>query len=491
MICSNCGMKNEGQAKFCGKCGTGLSGNEINSEIGKVDESTSVNGQNFKGNSETIVSKNNKKSNSKVVVAIILAIVAIIGIFIGVSDYKSQNVSKKVIEKDFIGNEVSIGSMKIDINKNNLKSIKLEEKVIEREFGIRTYDNKGIIILEDKNYKMELPVRVSYIYNEINKNWELGMNLIDTYSEDVKIEIKEKISEDIVKETFIDREISGVKITEEVAKGLVIDSMEEWEHGTVINAYSTLENRGNFVTKKMSLEASISFDGEKWSLSDGQNILSENIISITQPLRELTTDEIKKDLLMLVENKSINGYKGFNTITVSLDDISDIKDLKVDSITYNGGVSYIITGNIEGKRNNLTFDGVIKITVSENGYVNYEANFNKVSVENPTEEQIKDSVSGKELSVWIDKNYTYHLITDNDKETFKVNEIFDYKDDAFVKHVYANMTYTEKGRTITSDLIYMKMYYDTRENKWEVSDIMSSTDTSFNRYYGKDVINKN
>ena len=99
-------------------------------------------------------------------------------------------------------------------------------------------------------------------------------------------------------------------------------------------------------------------------------------------------------------------------------------------------------------------------------------------------------VAGEKLNVWIDKKSSYHLITDNDKETFKINEVINDKSETFVKHVYANMTYTEKGNTITSDLIYIKMTYDTSGKKWKISRMVSSTDTSFNRYYSKDVINK-
>lgn len=490
MICSNCGRKNEVQAKFCAKCGTGLSEHRIDSKIERVDGATSINGQTSIKSVETILSKKDKKRKQIVIGTVILSAVAIFGIYIGISDYKSKNVSKKVIKKDLIGSEVRIGSMNIEINKENLKSIKLEDKVIETEVGIRTFDSKGTIVVEDKNYKMELPIRVIYMYNGRNGSWMLGTKSIDNYGENVKVEIKEKASEDIVKKAFIGGEINGVEITEKVVNGLIIDSMEEDEYGTVIKAYSTLENKGNFVTKKMSLESRVSFDGEEWSSYNSTNGSSESTISITQPSEELGTDEIKKDLLMLVEDKEFTGYKGYKTIIFSVDDISNIEDLKVDSITNNKGVSYIINANVEGKSNNLTFDGNIEITVSENGYVDCGANFNNASVDNPTEEQIKELVAGQKLNVWIDKNSNYHLITDKDKETFKLNEIFDYKDEAFNKHVYANMTYTEQGKTITSDLIYMKMTYDTSGSKWIISKMVSSTDTSFARYYGKDVINK-
>ncbi|MDU5111850.1 MAG: zinc ribbon domain-containing protein [Clostridium sp.] len=490
MICRNCGSENEEIAKFCKKCGTKLIVEEVSSEEEKIDEEKALSGQTSVKNNKLTSHQNNKKKKSIIIGAIIISIVAIMAIFIGVNGYKSENVSKKVIKNDFMGRTVKVGSMNIDINKDNLKSVKLEDKVIKTEFGIRTYDNKGMITLEGEKYKVELPIEITYIYDGRDRSWMLGTNSIDTFSEDVQVEIKEEASEDIVKKAFIGGEINGVEITEEVANGLVIDSMEEDEYGTVIKAYSTLENKGNFVTKKMSLESRVSFDGEKWVFDDNKNRSSEEMIIVTQPSGELTIDEIKKDLLMLVEDKKFSGYKGFNTISVSLDDISNIKDLEVDSITNNSGVSYIITANIAGKSNNMTFDGDIEITVSEDGYAYCDANFNKISVDNPTEEQVKAAVAGEELKVWIDKNSKYHLITDKDKETFKLNEIIDYKDDAFTKHVYGNMTYTEQGKTITSDLIYMKMYYNTSENEWTVSKMVSSTDTSFARYYGKDVINK-
>ena len=490
MICSNCGRENKGQAKFCIQCGTSLSGNEISSTMEKVDaQAPTVEDKSIRSDDNTVY-KNENKIKAKVIGTILLSIVVIIAIFIGAAQYKSQNVSKKVIKKDLIGNKINIGSMNINIDKDNLKSIKLEKKVIETEIGIRTYQNKGIITLKDKNYKIELPINVMYIYNGRNRTWMLESNRIDTYSEKVKVDIKEKASEDIVKKAFIGEEINGIEITEEIADELIIESMEEEEHGAAINVFATLENKGNFITKNVNLQGTVSFDGAKWKLAYGFNPISDSISILTNPSAELTTDEIKKDLKMLVNNEKFTGYKGYTTINISLDDISTIKDITVDSITNTKGVSYIITGNIDGKSNNLIFDGSIKIKVSESGSVTSDANFNKVSVDNPTEEQIKEAVAGENVDVWIDKKYTSHLITDKDKKTLKVTEIVDYNNEPFYKHVYVNMTYTEQGKEITSDLIYIKMNYDASESKWTLSRIVSSTNPSFARSYAKNVINK-
>ncbi len=486
MICSNCGNKNEEKSRFCVKCGSKLIGDEVSSkEEGNVEGV--INGQTSMDSVKPISGQESKKKNPKTIAAIIISIVAIIAIFMGVKDYKSKNVSKKVIKEDFIGSIVNVGAMKIEVNKDNLKSVKLGEKVISREFGIRTYENTGAIVLKDDKYEIQLPIEVTYIYYGINNDWILGTNSINSHSENVQVEIKEKATEDIIKKAFVGVEVDGVEITEEVANGLVIDSMEEDQYGTVINAYSTLENKGNFVNQQMNLTSKIIFDGKEWTFDDTKSGSSEKNIVVNEPSGELSTDEIKKDLLMLVEDKKFVGYMGFKSISVLLDDISNIKDLKVDSVN---GDSYIITANVDGKSDNLMFDGNIKITVSKKGYADSAINFNKVSVDNPTEDQVKELVAGEKLNVWIDKKSNYHLITDNDKETFKINEVINDKSETFVKHVYGNMTYTEKGNTITSDLIYIKMTYDTSGKKWKISKMVSSTDTSFNRYYSKDVINK-
>lgn len=485
MICSNCGNKNEESAKFCVKCGTKLIGDEVRSKVEKDNVEEVINGQPSIGSVKPIPVQRSKKKNSKTI-AVIISIVAIIAIFMGVKDYKSKNVSKKVIKEDFIGRTVNIGAMKIEVNKDNLKSVKLGEKVVNTEFNVRTYYNTGTIVLKDEKYEIQLPIEIAYIYDGTNNEWMLASNTINSGSEDVQVEIKEKATEDIIKKAFVGVEVNGVEITEEVANGLVIDSMEEEQYGTVINAYSTLENKGNFVTQQMNLKSKIIFDGKEWTFDDVRSGSSEKSVTVIQPSAELSTDEIKKDLLILVEDNKFVGYMGFKSISVLLDDISNIKDLKVDSVN---GDSYIITANVDGKSDNLMFDGNIKITVSKKGYADSAINFNKVSVDNPTEDQVKELVAGEKLNVWIDKKSSYHLITDNDKETFKINEVINDKSETFVKHVYANMTYTEKGNTITSDLIYIKMTYDTSGRKWKISRMVSSTDTSFERYYGKEVIN--
>lgn len=479
MVCNNCGNSNAETSRFCENCGADLSSASVN------QSSTQMNNQGI-NNGQVYQKRNN--NNSKIIIAIIVAIIAIGGIFAAINDYKSKNVSKKTIKNDFIGHSVNLGSMYIEVNEENLKSIDLGEKKITVDFGMKFYQNQGTMVLETDKYKIELPIEVAYLYNPNSKEWMLESNSMKTSwdNENIKIEIKEEITEDIIKAALIDSEVDGLIITDEVANDLKINSWEDDKEGSC-SIYATIENNSNFVTKQINFESRVDFNGENWAFG-GRNIVLGKGTTITQPSSDITVDEIKESLKVLTDNKNIYGYSGYKSIEVSLDDINSIENLEVDSIK---GTNYIINADIAGESGVLAFDGKIEIEVSnDNHYVDCEIEFDNISLENPTEDHLKEEVSGGELKVWIDKKSYFHLITDKDIENLKINEIFNDKDDPFTKHVYVNMTYTEQGKTITSDLIYIRMNYSDSETGWQITKMYSSTDTSFARYYGKDVINK-
>ena len=321
--------------------------------------------------------RNNKKIKWSIIVIII------IGFLIGINDYKSKNVSKKVIQNDFIGTKFNYGTMEIVINKENLKSIELREKIIEKSGGTKTYNNTGTIILETDKYRLELPIEIRYIYDKRNRSWLAKANSIHTYDDEIKFTIKEKISEDIIKSKLIGQKVNGVEITPEIAKELVINSMKENKEGTSITTYSNLENRGKFVTKKMIIKSVINFDGENWVLNEYGSKSDEETIIVTKPSLDLSMYEIKKDLSMIINDKKFVGYNGFKIIEVSLDEIDSIKKLDVDILSSD---SYVITAEVSGKNDALNFEGNIKITALKKGNTSCEIKFNKFSFDNTIEE---------------------------------------------------------------------------------------------------------
>lgn len=321
--------------------------------------------------------KNKKKINFSIIVIIIITLL------IGINDYRSKNVSKKIIQNDFIGNKVNYGSMEIVISKDNLKSIELKKNIVETGVGIKAYHNTGTIVLETEKYKLQLPIEVRYMYDKKNREWESKLNSINTYSDYIKFEIKEEISEDIIKSEFIGKEVNGVEITPDVAEKLVINSMNKNKEETSVTAYLNLENKGKFVDKKMIIKSVIEFDGEKWSLSEYGSKDNEESIIVGKPSADLSVNEIKKDLAMIIEDKKFNGYNGFKVIEVSLDDIENIKTLDVDILNSD---SYVITAEVSGKNAELIFNGNIKITASEKGNKSCDIKFNQISIDNTREE---------------------------------------------------------------------------------------------------------
>lgn len=323
------------------------------------------------------IHENKKKINFSIMLIVIIIL------FIGINDYRSKNVSKKVIQNDFIGTTVNYGSMEIVISKDNLKSIELKKNIVETGVGIRTYHNTGTIVLETEKYKLELPIEVRYMYDKKNREWESKVNSINTYSDDIKFEIKEEISEYIIKSEFVGKKVNGVEITQDVAEKLVINSMNKNKEETSITAYLNLESKGKFVDKKMTIKSVINFDGENWVLNEYASKAKGETIIITKPSSDLSLYEIKKDLLMIIDDKKFNGYNGFKVIEVSLDDIESIRKLEVD---IENSDSYVITADVSGKNDELIFDGNIKIAASEKGNKSCDIKFNKISIDNTREE---------------------------------------------------------------------------------------------------------
>ena len=215
---------------------------------------------------------NNIASNSKRKVAIIITIIFTIGIsFFGImafQDYQSKNVSKKLIKKDLIGATFSIDSIDVEVTEENLKSMELTDKEVETELGVRGCIYYGKIKIEEEKYSLEVPIEVYYMFNPRGRFWSLGYQEFRRRAEERVIEIKEEATEEVLRNSFVGQTISGIEVTEEIAKRITIDNIEEDENNNgIVYVDATLYDNSKTPEEIINIESTIKFKETGWTVS--------------------------------------------------------------------------------------------------------------------------------------------------------------------------------------------------------------------------------
>lgn len=219
---------------------------------------------------------NNIASNSKRKVAIIITIIFTIIFTIGISffgimafqDYQSKNVSKKLIKKDLIGATFSIDSIDVEVTEENLKSMELTDKEVETELGVRGCIYYGKIKIEEEKYSLEVPIEVYYMFNPRGRFWSLGYQEFRRRAEERVIEIKEEATEEVLRNSFVGQTISGIEVTEEIAKRITIDNIEEDENNNgIVYVDATLYDNSKTPEEIINIESTIKFKETGWTVS--------------------------------------------------------------------------------------------------------------------------------------------------------------------------------------------------------------------------------
>ena len=232
---------------------------------------------------------NNIGSNSKRKVGIIITIIFTIGIsFFGImafQDYQSKNVSKKLIKKDLIGATFSIDSIDVEVTEENLKSMELTDKEVETELGVRGCIYYGKIKIEEEKYSLEVPIEVYYMFNPRGRFWSLGYQEFRRRTEERVIEIKEEPTEEVLKNSFVGQTISGIEVTEEIAKRITIDNIEEDENSNgIVYVDATLYDNSKTPEEKINIESTIKFKETGWTVSRVYGKREKNTITASSSL---------------------------------------------------------------------------------------------------------------------------------------------------------------------------------------------------------------
>ncbi len=183
-------------------------------------------------------------------------------------DYQSKNVSKKLIKKDLIGATFSIDSIDVEVTEENLKSMELTDKEVETELGVRGCIYYGKIKIEEEKYSLEVPIEVYYMFNPKGRFWSLGYQEFRRRAEERVIEIKEEATEEVLRNSFVGQTISGIEVTEEIAKRITIDNIEEDENNNgIVYVDATLYDNSKTPEEIINIESTIKFKETGWTVS--------------------------------------------------------------------------------------------------------------------------------------------------------------------------------------------------------------------------------
>lgn len=322
MICKKCKKKISDNAKFCNSCGTKV--------VNDVKETKEI----------------NKKLNKKIVIAIgsILAILVIgaLGVF-KFKEYKSENVSKKVIKQDLIGSEISIGKIDIKVTDKNLKSMEIEDKSLDTELGIRSCTYKGIIVIEEKKYTIEAPFEAYYVLDGKSLNWSLWTLDFNTSEDEIDFTFKEEPTDKDLKTAFVGQTISSVEITEDSLNNLTLNNIEENNNKTILTIEGVLVDKEVTPSEKINLEATLNFDGTQWVVSNiygkrEKGKESSNDTEVSESSKDegnMTIEVIENTQKNTYLNKYNNIEKEVNSLMSNYYNLNDSEKEEVISQVYN------------------------------------------------------------------------------------------------------------------------------------------------------------
>lgn len=186
MFCKECGYQLPDDSIFCTECGT-----KLNSTSPSPAQSVPKNNAAHQRVTYTAAPAAVNKSINPVLVALLIIVITIITIigagggYLYYRDYSEKNVPKKTIVSNIIGSEICIDGEYLEITSDNLKETNIIEKDIETEFGIRTVDYTGSILLKTSTYSVEVPFEIGYIFLGSTRSWELAYQTFKTSSIEV------------------------------------------------------------------------------------------------------------------------------------------------------------------------------------------------------------------------------------------------------------------------------------------------------------------
>ncbi|MGL5152372.1 MAG: hypothetical protein ACRC7N_17585 [Clostridium sp.] len=505
MFCKKCGGEIGEGIKFCANCGSPVVQEEKddNIDVSKNEEEVvkeeglvaSVQQQDNKiiksveGNSEE------KKrgflqllmKNKKIIIGLAVLIVVGVGCFFM---FSGGGVPKDKIKQDFVGKTISIGSMKMKLSEENIKSVEIEEDKKAEDLGFEAHSLKGIITIENDKIKIKAPFTASYIYNDGKvmgeKGWELGGNNINTYkSEDVTIDFSEKLSEEKIKSILVGQKIQGLEISEDLAKNSKIVSNVEGEYGLSSTVTIDLGYKGKLVDKTMDAKCSFQFNGEDWEIKSSTRKSGKTMIK--QPSEELSLDDIKKELSVIAPNGGLAIYASSTGYNMEVSTLTEFKDLKIElqEVGYSKKPGYLITGTVKGNDKNVTYEGKFSGSILESdGTSTFSIKDGTTTLKEPKAEDISKTIVGK--NVYFKKDTAKSSKLKDNENDFKMDSVLIGVQNPLAFYAFGTLSYGD----VKDDKVTIIGAYDNKKGVYQVVEVRSATLDGYAEEYSIEVIKK-
>lgn len=476
MFCKFCGRENIDGAGFCKHCG------KIIGVTNKTEEEIFIKEEEGADNIPSIPKVDKEPITKEVLVdkvkknkavAILISAVALIGIVvIGFSVFGST-IKKSTLEKDMIGKTIGIGSMSFTIDEGSLKSVKVKSEKEKVEQGVKFCEVNGTVSLENEIFTVEAPFKAEYMYsnNEAmgEKGWYLTGMYIDVNSKEAKVEVNAKVSEDDFKKALVGKEIKVVKITEDMFKDIKITNVETTDFGTRATGEFALNYDGKMLSKVVSCNVTIKLNEGKWEYVNINN--AKTLVTVKKDAGDIAVDDFVKDFNTIAGKGSVEAsYKSMDCGRFDVDDIKEVKNVKVtEDVAWNKR-RYIIDADVKLVSKKATAEGPIRISIVEEQVSgDFRVKATSFVVDEPKKDDILSIFKETIISHKSGEEVLKYKLKDSDVKTFNVTEVVQKLPNPRDFVVYGTMTYNG----LTNDNVAIFVFYDISGGVFRIREAVS------------------
>ena len=460
MFCKNCGKEHFEENVLCKECSSKL-------EQAQVQNNTERN-IGVKSTKITMSTRN--------ILIIVGVIVALVGGFLFYSNYKSNNVSKKVIKNDLIGTTINVGNISsFEVTEDMQKDISIDRKNVQADYSGKVFNAYGTIKVDNDNYELEVPFESSYLYNNLSKDWLLIDACVKNSDSSVKLNIKKQLTDEVILE-----KLTGKVTKKDTSNSKIkVNNKEKIDEiGTEYRIQGSLDYEGSLITKTEAFSTAIVFDGEDWNIN-GMVSTNNSEVTVSEDASSASSEEILDDIKVLFINKSISFglTSSWNTCEINAAQISEISNISIEN-----DYETNIKGTVKVKTEYLEADGDIELEISSSGYVSAKIEAEDVALTAPSEETIQSLLKKQSIRAKVNGSSKNITIKEDDSKTFKLQESFVENKSSRALYVFGTLTYGG----LTDDEVRIRLLYNPKDNKWTVSDVISNSIEYNKSYFDKE-----
>ncbi|HEY5562704.1 MAG TPA: hypothetical protein VIK72_13285 [Clostridiaceae bacterium] len=424
---------------------------------------------------------------------VILSIVSILFIMmVGVLGYKfliAKPVNQSMINEDLIGKIVTLPSgTKMEVKKSYIKSLSIKSSNTDKKKSEDTF--KVAITLN--NGEFEAKTLLSMMYIDKGKNqWEFSgtVGIVGDVVIKPVVGIDDKLLLEGLKKQTIVISDETIDLSENNVKSFNINlrtpDLEKSKEEVLVTA--KIDN--GLLTAAGDIKCELEFINEKWAIDTIERNSTEDFklaISPSFPQEKIIEIIKKQGLQENVTYKDLFGGKSFaiNDSFTKSTDISntefDVQNKILKATSKRENIAGQLTSTLETNYTfSLSFSNIAFLAKSQSTVL--VATVNEIS---------NDYIIGTIPSTEIEGSNVFllfpttHKITTEEAKTFKTSEILSQKNINNIKYVYGNITYMDKGKlkTVNVVAIYSLVYDSSNGYSWKLDKIVSEDSPNYKTY---------